>query len=314
MDWGRNSSITGDCSCLLYTCGDLGWANREGKRQDQTLATFVLRQDSAQAVINTESAMRSFRNAVVSEQRQNKAERGVLTSRLVPAASIDGSLLVSMYTLFRQYYADVSLDRFKADLSEKTSCLLLYDGDAKLCGFTSMQLESVTVDGRPVRVIFSGDTIVERRYWGDLRLAFDWIAHAGALKREQPQTPLYWFLIVKGHRTFRYLPAFTFNFHPHPSGRNNPELKRLLDMLAQRHFGDSYDGNSELIKFSEARGRLKPLFAEIDERTQRSPAVQFFLARNPGYRRGDELACITELCESNLRSLAARVFRKGMLV
>ena len=38
----------------------------------------------------------------------------------------------------------------------------------------------------------------------------------------------------------------------------------------------------------------------------------FFLRRNPGYVRGDEMVCLTELAPHNLRPLARRVFEQGL--
>lgn len=249
--------------------------------------------------------MESMKAALANQGRDG------LVSSMREISGIEPSLVRSMFAIFERYYADVSLDRFQADLADKTSCLLLHNSRGELCGFTSLKLEQARIGGSTVRVIFSGDTIVERPYWGDLRLPFDWIANAGRIKREAPDIPLYWFLIVKGHRTYRYLPAFTLNFHPHPSGRFDPALKDVVDSLAQRRFGSAYDPASGVIRFESRSGRLHEPYADIDERAQRSPAVRFFLQRNPGYRQGDELACITELDASNMRPLAARVFRNG---
>jgi hypothetical protein len=39
--------------------------------------------------------------------------------------------------------------------------------------------------------------------------------------------------------------------------------------------------------------------------------VRLFLDRNAGYADGDELVCLTELCASNLRSIARREFLRG---
>jgi hypothetical protein len=39
--------------------------------------------------------------------------------------------------------------------------------------------------------------------------------------------------------------------------------------------------------------------------------VRFFLARNPGYLRGNELVCVCELAVDNLKPLAARFFRRS---
>ena len=40
--------------------------------------------------------------------------------------------------------------------------------------------------------------------------------------------------------------------------------------------------------------------------------MAFFLRSNPGYLRGEELVCLTELASDNLRPLARRVFEQGL--
>jgi len=46
----------------------------------------------------------------------------------------------------------------------------------------------------------------------------------------------------------------------------------------------------------------------VSEAHLRLPEVAFFLARNPGYARGDELVCLCELAAEKLRPLARRIF------
>ena len=70
----------------------------------------------------------------------------------------------------------------------------------------------------------------------------------GALKREHPDTPLYWFLLVKGHRTFRYLPVFGKSFYPHWSV-DRDDLRPLADALALEMFPDDYNPATGVVEF-----------------------------------------------------------------
>jgi hypothetical protein len=168
-----------------------------------------------------------------------------------------------------------------------------------------------TFDGRPVRVIFSGDTIVDERHWGQQALAFAWLRLAGHLKAARPDVPLYWLLISKGHRTYRYLPTFSRAFHPSPDAATEADLAPLRDFLARDRFGTAYDAAAGVVRFAESRGHLRAEYAEVPETHQRLPEVAFFLARNPGYARGDELVCVCELREDTLRPIARRAFLAG---
>src|SRR5438477_387166 len=83
-----------------------------------------------------------------------------------------------------------------------------------------------------------------------------WTARLGVLRRQRPELPLYWLLLVKGHRTFRYLPLFSKSFHPHWSMQRG-DLKSLADSLAQSMFPDDYNPATGVVELKKSRGHLK---------------------------------------------------------
>lgn len=224
-------------------------------------------------------------------------------------AQLSDSTRQAMAALYLRYYDGSSEVLFQSDLNRKTETLLIYSG-GRLIGFTSQEVYYSNWRGQQIRVIYSGDTVVDQAHWGQQALAFSWIERAGQLKRERPDIPLYWFLIVKGHRTYRYLPAFSYNFHPHWS-QDSGDLKFLADALAVEKFGADYNPDKGVVAFAESRGHLKEAYAHptADERSKR--AVDFFMRRNPGYLRGHEMVCLCELSEQNLKPLTRRIFRRG---
>ena len=161
------------------------------------------------------------------------------------------------------------------------------------------------------RSIYSGDTVIDRHHWGSQVLAFAWIQLAGREKARFPEAPLYWFLISKGPRTYRYLSTFSRCYWPHHARPTPEDLRGLMDELATRRFGADYDPRLGVVRFPESRGHLRADLAAVEDADRCRPEVAFFLRANPGYVRGDELVCLTELCANNLRPLAKRVFEKG---
>jgi hypothetical protein len=235
-----------------------------------------------------------------------------LTAMVQTPGNLDAGLVSAMYRLYDRYYGAASETAFQMDLRAKDKVILLRDMGGELQGFSTLVVTEFAFDGRTHRAIFSGDTIIDRRHWGEHALAFAWIELAGSIKSEAPAVPLYWFLIVKGVRTFRYLPVFARRFYPHWEIPTPVRENRLLDRLAGDRFGDAYDPKRGVISFPRSRGHLRSEFAEIPPQQRGRPEVRFFLERNPGYRRGDELACIAELHADNLRPMARRLFSKGM--
>ena len=215
-----------------------------------------------------------------------------------------------MLEIYLGMYDGSSAALFLNDLAKKDEALLVYAGD-KLVGFTTIRFYERDWQGRPIAVVYSGDTVVERKHWGQQELAFSWISRMGQFKQENPSLPLYWFLLVKGHRTFRYLPLFGRSFYPHWA-IDRSDLKPLADNLGSEMFPDDYNPKTGVVEFRESRGHLKPEVAAPSSEDMRRDGVRFFLSRNPGYRRGHELVCICEVEEHNMRPLTLSLFRKGV--
>jgi hypothetical protein len=237
-----------------------------------------------------------------------------LRAQTLPAAAIDEQCRIQMYGLLAAHYRATAEEAFLRDLAEKDWVVLLHTAAGALKGFSTLKLyrSGLRDSGSTVRVLFSGDTVIDRAYWGTQALAFEWIRFAGTLKGRDTTAPLYWFLISKGHRTYRYLSAFARDYWPH-FGRMTPlEAKALMDGLAHERFGPCYDPKRGIVCFPDSRGHLAPELAEIPSEDLRRPEVAFFLRANPGYRRGEELVCLTELSTENLKPLARRLFLKGL--
>lgn len=213
-----------------------------------------------------------------------------------------------MLRLYCRYYEACDGERFQRDLAEKDYVILLHDLQGDLRGFSTLEVLAFEYDGRPQRAVFSGDTIVHHQFWGGQTLPLAWCRLAGRIKAQAPGLPLYWFLISKGHRTYRYLPLFAKRFYPTWRYETPSAIQALMDGLARQKFGDTYDPSTGLIRFPRSHGHLRTPWAEVDSRLSEKPDVRYFLNRNPGHRRGDELVCLTELCSDNLRSHALRAF------
>jgi hypothetical protein len=212
-----------------------------------------------------------------------------------------------MLGLYESLYVLPDQVIFRRDLAAKDEVLLLRAGE-ELVGFTTLQIYDFPFQGRTRRIVFSGDTVVHRDHWGQQALAAAWIRRMGRLHRQDQDLPLYWFLVVKGHRTFRFLPAFCTRFHPHWE-LSTEDLKALAEALALDHFGSEFDPESGLVRYAESRGHLSPEIAHPTETERRLPAVSFFLEKNPGYLHGDELVCLFEFTEGAMRPLTRRLFR-----
>jgi hypothetical protein len=235
-----------------------------------------------------------------------------LDATVDPVAGLTDRAIGAMFDLYDRYYDATSRPLFEADLRNKDYVVTLREASGALAGFSTLALMAADIGGRSLRAIYSGDTIIDHAHWGTQALAFTWIRFAGTVKAWAPDAPLYWFLIVKGHRTYRYLSAFSVDFYPRWDRPTPGQTRDVMDHLARRRFADAYDATRGVVSFPCSRGHLKPEWATIEQTEAPRPDVAFFLRSNPGYVSGDELVCLTELTSNNLRPLARRVFEQGL--
>jgi hypothetical protein len=227
-------------------------------------------------------------------------------------SSLGSDAIDGMFGLYTKYYDATSGAAFASDLGEKDFLVVLRDRDDEIAGFSTIAMVDTATDLGRIRAIYSGDTIIDRAHWGTQALAFTWLRFAGQVKAQEPECPLYWFLIVKGHRTYRYLSAFSIEFYPNWRTATPNWANTLMTGLARLRFAGAYDASCGVVSFPQSRGHLKPQWANVEPADCARPDVSFFLRRNPGYARGDELVCLTELTSANLRPIARRVFDQGL--
>jgi hypothetical protein len=229
-----------------------------------------------------------------------------LRGRVAETRALDAGVRHTMFTLLTSHFVGVDQPTFERDLKEKSHVILLEDDAATLRGFSTMVVyESRAVAG-PIWVVYSGDTIVDRAWWGTPALARTWIRTVRQLAPANA-TDVYWLLLTSGFRTYRFLPVFFRDFHPRHDAATHP-AQQLLRALARERFGDQYDDASGLVRLRKPQVLTPDLIALPAGRlTDRH--VSFFLAQNPGFVDGDELACLARIDDSNLTAAARRMTR-----
>ena len=223
---------------------------------------------------------------------------------------IDEATLSAMYALFCEQFDGVTFEVFRDDLRSKAWALLLREDDDTLCGFSTMDIYDVDVDGRIVTVVYSGDTVVSSETWSDSALSYYWMGAIDYLRRLHHKERLYWFLIVSGYRTYRFLPVYSNTFFPRHDRETPSDVQAIMDTVASARFGDNYDAATGIVRLDHP-ALLKGPFRGIPENRMKDPHVAFFARRNPGHEAGDELVCFAILAEDELTRLGRRMWQKG---
>lgn len=235
---------------------------------------------------------------------------GQLKASYSPISKIDVHVIRQMYKVFSQYYENTSWEVFLHDLSKKTGAFIMRNGAGRVVGFSTLMKCRVGVGGRPVNGVFSGDTIIERAYWGSRALQLEFFKFLIAEKARHPFDPIYWFLISKGFKTYLLLANNFFTYYPRHDGQD-AHLGDIVDAYCEQMFPAYYNREKRLLDFGHDYSPLKGDVAEITERMrQDNPKIQFFEDLNPEWRRGTELPCVGEIRWKDLLKFTLRYATK----
>lgn len=212
----------------------------------------------------------------------------------------------AMYALLHQHFDGVKRDVFAADLAQKTWVILLEDPQHNLKGFSTLQFYQTYFGDKSYNIVYSGDTIVDPTAWQSSLLSRAWISTVNYLRQSYPGK-LYWLLISSGYRTYRFLPTFWQEFYPRYDATTPVAIAALIDHLGHQQFQDDFDATTGIVKFSQPQV-LRPNLLAIPAQRLQDPHIRFFRERNPGYVRGDELVCLTEIAEHNLTAAGQRMW------
>jgi len=251
-----------------------------------------------------------------------------MKSQLVPVGDLPASDRAEMFRLLQRHFSGVRIDIFQADLRDKNWALLLRDKEGDLKGFSTISfytimeselklatscgipahpgVESVEECVFPISIVYSGDTIMDPSAWSSMALAKSWIDAINTLKTLYASGSLYWFLISSGYRTYRFLPVFWKEFYPRYDMPTAPHMQQFMDALAQEKFGDRYDAQAGVVRLDHPQ-TLRDL-AKIPQERLSDPHVNFFAQKNPTHHQGDELVCLTKICEENLTRAGRRMW------
>ena len=229
-----------------------------------------------------------------------------LIAETVAVESVEPGTRDAAFALFQHAYSGAERARFERDLAEKQLIILLRDRSSRaLKGFSTVLVHELP-DGEGT-VIYSGDTVIDREYWGQKQLQSAFARILLSYKTRVRRRRLYWFLLSKGYRTYLLLANAFPRAVPRHDRADDRYLRAMLDSLASARFGSQYDRDSGVVRYATPHEHVRSGLAPITTRHLENAHVRFFAARNPGHQRGDELACLAEVRWRDLAGIAFRL-------
>lgn len=213
---------------------------------------------------------------------------------MVPVAAVGDDALRELYRLFERYYERTTWERFVADFRAKDVVILLEDGEVR--GFSTLKEVAVEVDGRRHVGMYSGDTVLDRPYWGTRTLGHAFLWHLFRRRIAHLARPFWWVLISKGYKTYLMMANNFPTYYPAPGEELPDGVRRVRDAFGAALFGDAWKPERGLVVFPDARGQLRPGIADpTPAMRERNPKIAFFEAANPTWAEGTELLCLAPM-------------------
>ena len=223
----------------------------------------------------------------------------MITCDVRPVREISTPEVDELYTLFQTAFS-ASRRGFDGDLGEK-DYLLRVRTEQGLSAFSTLK---IYYPEPGVRLLYSGDTL-SREGCGH-HLPARWAQFVYRELPHQPGLEDYWLLLCSGYRTYRILPTFFQTYIPSEQGP--PCLLQQRERWAGLLFGERYRDGVVHPQWPT------PLHSpEPPSRLAEDPHVRLFQQLNPGYREGQELACLVPLDPANLRPSGRRLATAALL-
>ncbi len=220
-----------------------------------------------------------------------------LNLKRIKVKNIDRTIRLDMFNLFDKYYAHTNFDRFCSDLDEKDHVLTMWRNGARkneLIGFTTVRRRTSLLP-EPHVYIFSGDTVMDKAYWGSKCLQKSFFWYILETKIIALNKPVFWFLISKGHKTYLLMRNnFPYSF-PNCNELTPNKMKAIMDHYYKQKFPHAYCEDTNLIRFPEISEATRSQYWDIKPDCRENPDLAYFLKTNPDFSKGVELACIAEI-------------------
>lgn len=218
-----------------------------------------------------------------------------MKTKIVHPTELSQTEIDQMFHLMVRHYDQMERSIFLKDLADKTWVIVLSTDE--VVGFSTQKL----IEFQGVKAVFSGDTIIAKEHWGSQHLSQAFARHFFDYEED-----LYWFLISKGYKTYKYLPTFFDKFYPRYDEVTPEPMKALLDGYGRLLYPEEYNPDTGVISYHSDKDRLKEELLDLSAK-KHDPHYDFFIQANPGYRKGDDLACLTLLRRDNLKPGRARL-------
>jgi len=227
--------------------------------------------------------------------------------RSTPVTEINIETMEKMWDLYSSNYQYVTREKFDRDLKSKTEVFVGTDSESgEVCGFSTFEIYEHIFEGKKYGVLYSGDTMIDPRYWGQNGLRTAFLKAVLLWKIKNPRTPLYWLLIVMGYKTYLTMARNSPEYWPRYDRKTPQKIQNLIDSMASKKFGKAWNPQTGLMQPEMCEAVFDHPLAQFTTKTLAIPEVRFLMEKNPTLSIGTEMVCIAPLTFNFISSLLVK--------
>jgi len=215
-------------------------------------------------------------------------------------ADLSANTIESVFELHSGFFRNLDKKVFISDLLEK-DFIIVSEDTGKPVAFSTIKIHDENPFGERTIFIFSGDTIVHPAYWSQNILVPAFASFLRYMIDAYRDAKIYWYLITKGYRTYMFLPVLFKEFYPAPEWKTPSHIQALIDYISAKRYGSRYLKDKGIISYYGDKDSLIDEMCEIPIARRANRFIRYFLEKNPDFKQGDELACLTQIVESNIK-------------
>ena len=244
-------------------------------------------------------------------RKNQRLNRQIMKTQFLKIEEIkEQGLIPAMWTIYKGSF-DIPMETFLESMKNFDSYALFFTKSGNMVGFSGIRDGKTTLDGKLYRTVYMGHFSVAKRFRGKSLIPFALIRifadHYLNFRKGR--------LVVWGdagtYRSYLVMAKGTKHFYPNP----NPPAGHWHDTLAQisREVGKecvsgTFDPDRGVVH-SRTQIAMVPEYVITNEDMQ-DPHINFYVKRNPGYRKGDGMVF---LCPANFANLWYFMVTKGTL-
>lgn len=223
---------------------------------------------------------------------------------------IKPEIIDEMYKIYNPHH-NMSFDAFQSRMHTNFNRIILFkrDLDKELIGFTGIRFDKFITNKNKKRIlIYYGSAFLESEYRGKNLMQTVGKKYYLKIRLKHLMKKIYVWADLLSLRAYCMICSNYRRFYPSPDWETPKKIKKLMDYVGEKYYGDNYNSESGIV--CKNSKRIKDHEISYSEGDRKDKYVNFFLDKNEDYLNGNGLICVIPANIVNILSNAVHTLKK----